>query len=77
MHRAPRCEPRDGRLEAAVAEHGRVDAAGEVAELLERLARAAPCLGQELPRGPGSVPSFCSAMPRLMPSATRLACAPS
>ena len=48
--RAARGERGDRRLEPAVGEDRRVDAAGEVAELLERLARAAAGLGEQHPR---------------------------
>ena len=64
--------------DAAVGEHGRIDPAGEVAQLL-----AAPRRRRRAPRrrscwaALGSVANFCSAMPRLRPSATSRACAPS
>ena len=50
VQRRPARERRDRRLEPAVGEHRRVDAARQVAQLLERLARAAAGVGEQLAR---------------------------
>ena len=54
-----------------------MDAARQVAQLCQRLMCAAPRVCQNCCAASGSDSNFCSARPRLMPSATRRACAPS
>ena len=69
-----------GRVEAAVVEHGRVQAADQLAQLGQRLDLASSCASLDgLPGGLGgtSSPRAVRAMPRFMASDTSRCCAPS
>ena len=73
--RAARREGGDGGVQAAVGQHRRVDAAGEVAQLDERLLGLAVRLVDQARASAGS--SVARARPSVMASATSRCCAPS